>query len=166
MRAPLVLCLGNEVHCDDAFGPTVADRLSARAKHIGGVEIISAATAGFALLDLLCDRPRVLIVDAIVTGHARPGTLHLFDAGELAPSNTLTGSHQISLPTALALGRALGAKMPEKVTVLAVEALDVNTLSEQMTPPIIEAIEPALRQIERWIESVSSAVPVTDRNSA
>ena len=115
------------------------------------VDVVFAPVAGFRLLDLLTGREKVLIVDTIQTGRAAPGTLHSFPAGAFTPTNTLTISHQISLPTALELGRRLGVDMPQVVDVVAVEAGDLETLSEELSPPVRRAIGGALSLIRKWI---------------
>jgi len=148
----LVLCLGNEVLRDDGFGCVVARRLSEEPELSNEVEVIFAARAGFALLDLLANREHVLIVDTIRTGKAPPGTLHYFPAGKMAPANHLINSHQMSLPTAMEFGKKLGASMPLQIDVLAVEAEDVETLSEELSPPVADAVNAALAQIHRWIQ--------------
>lgn len=152
MKPLLVLCLGNDILTDDAFGSVVAKRLS-RNGFGASVEVIFAATAGFGLLDLLKDRSAVLIVDAIITGKAEPGTVHFFPAGVLTPSYNLINSHQINLPTALELGKQLGMAMPSDIQVVAVEAQDVETIGEQMTQPVENAVEPALAAVKSWIDS-------------
>lgn len=150
MRPFLVLCLGNEVLTDDAFGPLVASRLENR--ELGeDVEMLFAPVAGFRLIELLSSRQSVLIVDAIRTGNTSPGTLHSFPAGTLTPSNSLINSHQINLPTALELGRQFGETMPTDIQVLACEADDIETLSETPTEAVGAAIEPAIKLIERWL---------------
>jgi hydrogenase maturation protease len=152
LKPLLVLCLGNDILTDDAFGSVVAKRLS-RNDFGASVEVIFAASAGFGLLDLLKDREAILIVDAIITGKADPGTVHFFPAGILTPSYNLINSHQINLPTALELGKQLGMAMPSDIQVIAVEAQDVETIGEQMTPPVEEAVETVLIAVNGWINS-------------
>lgn len=151
MKSLLVLCLGNEVLSDDAFGPVVAERL--RQEHFDDTqtEVVYASIAGFALLDLLQGREAVLIVDAIKTDIAEPGTLHHFTAGIFTPSYGLTTSHQMSLPTALELGRRLGYDMPQDIQVLACEAGDIETLGEELTAPVALSVEPATEYIRQWV---------------
>ena len=153
MKDILVLCLGNEILSDDAFGPVVRERLLDRYDFGPSVEIIFAPLAGFALLDLLQGRRRVLIVDSIITDDARPGRLRYFEMGDFTPSRNLTISHQISLPTALELGRRLGYDLPSRIDVLAVEVDDVYTLSEQMTPAVAAAVDGAVLRAYEWILS-------------
>jgi hydrogenase maturation protease len=153
LKPILVLCLGNEVLSDDSFGPTLAQTLNDQA-HLGDqVEILYAPIAGFGLLDLLNEREKVLVVDSIVTGRARPGTLHFFPMGRLTPSRNLTTSHQMSLPTALELGKQMGYRMPDHIDVLAVEVSDVTTLGESMTGPVAAAVEPALASVGSWLSA-------------
>jgi hydrogenase maturation protease len=136
---------------DDAFGPAVARVLREEPELSHRADVLFAPVAGFHLLDFFQGREKILIVDTIVTGKAAPGTLHRFPAGSLTPSNHLTTSHQISLPTALELGKRLGLKMPEVVDVVAVEAQDLETLSEEMTPPVQAALDEALLCIRTWV---------------
>ncbi|HWR84126.1 MAG TPA: hydrogenase maturation protease [Candidatus Deferrimicrobium sp.] len=151
MNSVLVLCLGNDVLSDDAFGFRLSELLKTRADLSDRVEVIFAPLGGFQLLDLLKDRQRVLIVDTIITGNSPPGTLHYFPMGHLTPAHSLTGSHQINLPTALDLGRKLGVTMPNTIDVLAVEAQDVYTIGETLTPPVQAALEPAIVAVTDWI---------------
>jgi hydrogenase maturation protease len=147
----LVLCLGNEIISDDAFGPVVAQELQKDTETNRRADVIFAPVAGFSLLDLLKDRRKVLIVDTIVTGKNPSGKLLSFPAGVLTPSRHLTTSHQISLPTALELGRQMGYHMPDNVDILGVEAQDLETLSEELTPPVRAALPDALRFVRDWI---------------
>ena len=151
MKPPLILCLGNEIISDDGFGPEVARQLTLRCDLIEIVDVVYTPIAGFCLIDLLADRERVLIVDTIRTGKVPPGTLHNFPAGKLTPSNNLTISHQISLPIALELGRSFGARMPRVLDLIAVEACDLETIREELTPPVRAAVGKALDLIKVWI---------------
>jgi len=153
LKPILVLCLGNEVLSDDSFGPKIAEILNKHYDLGEKVEVIFAPLAGFNLLDLLKDRQSVLIVDTIVTGRAKPGTTHFFSMGQLTPSSNLTCSHQISLPTAIKLGAELGISMPEDIDVLAIEAHDIETLSENLTAPVKGAIDTAISLIMDWVKS-------------
>jgi len=147
----LILCLGNEIVSDDAFGPAIARVLRDEPELNRHADVLFAPVAGFHLLDLFSGRQRILIVDTIVTGTAPAGTMHRFPAGLLTPSRHLTTSHQISLPTALELGKRLGLSMPDVVDVVAVEAQDLETLSEELTQPVRDAMDGALAMIRDWV---------------
>ncbi len=150
----LVLCLGNEVISDDRLGYEIWNRLK-DGELPDDVEVLFESAAGFGLLDLLSGRRTVLIVDIIITNKANPGTIHYFPAGLLTPSHNLNSSHQISLPTAIELGKAMKIDMPNKVDVLAVEAEDVITLKEELTPVVAESIPEVIKRVQNWIKENS-----------
>ncbi len=154
MIAPvLVLCLGNEVLTDDRVGVVIADHLRQRWGNLDELEIAFAALAGFRLLELMRDRRRILIVDSICTCNGVPGEIHFFELGVLTPSKNLTTSHQISLPVAVELGKQLGMNICEQIDVLAIEAGDIETLSETLTPQVAAAVPAALKRIDDWIRT-------------
>ena len=165
MNPVLVLCLGNEVLSDDRFGYEIAERLT-QVPLSPGSDVQFTSIAGFGLIDLLKNRESVLVVDTILTGKHKPGTIHYFPVGNLIPSNGLIHSHQINLPTALEIGRRFGEVMPHNIQVLAVEAQDVTTLSEQLTPPVADAIEMALERIRQWSTAASARAPVLQDSGA
>ncbi len=161
MKSILILCLGNEIVSDDAFGPIVARHLSEGPALGEDVEVIFAPVAGFHLLDLLSGRKKVLIVDIMRSGSVPPGSLRSFPAGKLTPSLHLTTSHQISLPTALDLAQKLGLDMPAVLDVVAVEGQDMQTLSEDLTPVVAAAVDEALVYIRDWIVRQRNKGPAT-----
>jgi len=149
LKPDLVLCLGNEILADDALGYRVAGLLEQQRSVTGRVDVVFAARAGFALLDLMAGRKRVLIADSICLG-ADAGTVHVFPMRTDVPGRNLTCSHQLSLPAALALGIQLGYDLPEHIDIIAVEAEDVNTLGGDMTPAVRESVPEVLTLIESW----------------
>lgn len=149
MKPLLVLCLGNDILSDDAFGPKIEKLLNENWFDDSIVEVIYAPTAGFDLLDLIAGRKSVLIVDTIITETAAPGTIHFFLAGKMTPSYNLINSHQISLPTALEFGRQVGLLMTDDIQVLAVEAQDVETLDECLR----RRLRPRSGKCCRWLET-------------
>ncbi len=147
----LILCLGNEILSDDSFGFKVSNVLNNGDDLGEKIDAVFAPLAGFNLLDLLKDRSSVLIVDTIITSNAKPGTIHYYPMGHFTPSKHLTCSHQVNLPTALEFGRLLGMTIPQNIDVLAIEAQDVETLSEKMTENVSASLEPAIETIKNWI---------------
>ena len=160
MKPGLILCLGNEILADDALGYRIAELLEQQRSIAGRVDVVFAARAGFALLDLMAGRKRVLIVDSICLG-ADAGTIHVFPMRTNAPGRNLTCSHQLSLPAALALGVKLGYELPEHIDILAVEAQDVNTLGGDLTPAVRASMPEVLTLIGDW----SLGLPLADTDS-
>ena len=138
----LVLGLGNPLLSDDAAGLAVAkefERLLAE-RPIPGVEVVTSSRGGFELIDLLTGFERAVIVDALITDDPHPGRVHRLEPGQVAGSARLVGSHDIGLADALELAGELGIAMPATVTVLGVEAADLTTFAETLTPAVAEAV--------------------------
>src|ERR1035438_4978409 len=72
-----VLGLGNDILADDALGLLVARQVAARFGN--QVEVVSSSQTGFHVMDELLGVSRLLVVDCIRTGAARPGTGYAFN---------------------------------------------------------------------------------------
>lgn len=145
----LIVGLGNPILGDDAIGWRVAERVQARlASEPAGLqhlEVDCLALGGLSLMERLVGYQRAIIIDAITTRHSPPGAVSCFPLEALpdrAAGHT-TAAHDTSLQTALALGRSMGASLPETILIVAVEAEQVHDFSEQLSPEIAAAIPQA-----------------------
>ena len=94
-----------------------------------------------------CDR--AIVIDAISTGQQPAGSvtrLALDDLPDRAAGHT-TAAHDTSLQTALKVGRAMGARLPDHVTIVAVEVQTVYDFSEELTPPVAAAVPLAAQTV-------------------
>jgi hydrogenase maturation protease len=150
----LILCLGNDILCDDAIGMAVAEKLVNDETVTSKAEVIFAPLAGINLLEFIHERNRVLIIDSIITNNDRPGTVKFIQAGYLTPSNNLINSHQISLPTALKLGQELGYNLTENIDILTIEAGDITTISETMTKEVSDSVDKVIELSKAWLNDL------------
>ena len=66
----------------------------------------------------------------------------------VARGTHLGQGHEPSVPQALALAeRVLGARMPSRVWVVAIEAAELHTFSERLTPAVQAAVPAAVDQV-------------------
>jgi hydrogenase maturation protease len=149
----LIVGLGNPILGDDAIGWRVAEQVQAHLAlehaRAPGVEVDCLALGGLSLMERLIGYPRAIIIDAITTRQSPPGTVSCFPLEALpdrAAGHT-TAAHDTSLSTAIALGRSMGASLPEKITIVAVEADQVFDFSEQLSPEIAAAIPKAVQVV-------------------
>ena len=146
----LVIGVGSTIRGDDGVGVHAVRRLKLRDVS-RDVDIVELGTDGLALLDFVEGYDRLIVIDAIESG-ARPGLVQVLTGEEVARAAHLGVGHEADLPTTLALGRELaGRRMPEQVVVVAVEASDIHSFSEQLTPGVEAAIEEALAEVERLL---------------
>ena len=112
-----LLGLGNDILADDALGILVAHEIERLA--LPGLEVATSSESGLSLLDHIQEVDRLIVIDSIQTGRAEPGTIHVVREEDVAgpPGGS---PHFIGLFETLALGRALGLRVPAEVTIIAV----------------------------------------------
>lgn len=142
----LVVGLGNPILGDDGLGWRVADSVRALEPN---VEVDCLALGGLSLMERLVGYERVIIVDSIQTRDGRIGQVYRFalDALPDLSAGHTTAAHDTSLQTALRMGRAMGAQLPDEVQVVCVEAERVYDFSEELTPEVAAAIPEATQAV-------------------
>jgi len=147
----LILGLGNPILGDDSVGLRVAREVARQRASDETLTIAEEERGGLALLEQMAGFDRVLVVDAIQTG-APVGTLHCLGV-ESVPTQRTATAHGINLRMALALGRQCGLSLPadDEIVILGIEAADVLTFSEQLTPEVEQAIHQAVAAIDAWL---------------
>ena len=143
-----VICLGNLLRADDGVAIHLAERLR---KERPDIEVVELPAGTPEILDYIRGRDRVVIVDAIRTG-AKPGTIHRI-IPQVAESLGLASSHGINLFGLLRLGQQLYPdEMPERLVILAVEAEDTSSFSDELTERVRQAIPVLLEVIDEEFE--------------
>ena len=141
----LVVGLGNPILGDDGVGWRVAEavltRLASGAPALppAAVEVDCLSLGGLSLMERLIGYRQVILIDSITTHRHPPGALLCFpleSLPDLSGGHTMSSAHDSSLQTALEMGRRLGAALPERVEVVAIEAEFVYDFSEELSPPI------------------------------
>jgi hydrogenase maturation protease len=140
----LVLGLGNPLLRDDSVGLRVVEDLRESLPHLEDVDVDVDYWGGLRLMERMIGYDRAIIIDAICTG-SPPGTLHLLSTNDI-PTQRSSSAHDVNLPTALEMGRQAGAKLPSSTDILLVgiEAEDVLTFAENLTPDVEAAIPQAI----------------------
>ena len=142
-----ILGLGNPLLGDDGVGWRVAEEC---ARRLDGarVHVDCHAGGGLSVMEKLVGYDRAILIDAMSLGRAPLGHVSVFRLEDLPDScgGHLSSSHETNLPTALELGRQLGAHLPSEIWIVAVESPYVYDLCESLTPAVSEAIPFAVEQ--------------------
>jgi hydrogenase maturation protease len=156
----LVLALGNSILTDDAVAFAVVEELRRR---IDGADVTltQASVGGLGLLDLVVGYERVIILDAIQTGLYEPGHIHRLTPEEFRGSLRAASTHDVSLPTALELGHRLHQDVPQEVVIIAIEAADVETFGEHLTPAVAAAVPDAVEMVLQELQADQRPAPRT-----
>ena len=155
-----LLGLGNEILADDAFGILAAREVARRFQ--GQIDVVQSSSAGYDLMDHLLGARRLLVVDTIVTGRARPGAISVFTADRVQPAAPGGSPHFLGLFEVLAVGKRLGLPVPEEMVVIAVEASDCTTVGGGMHPDVQSAIPEVVELVGRILAN-GSLDPVAGR---
>jgi len=156
----LVLCLGNDILRDDGVAWAIADALDEAASKSPTpnpqppATVKRSALSGFYLLDELTGWDRVLVVDAVRTGQHPPGTVLSFPFEALG-TEAGPSPHAVGLPTVIRLGRQTGVPLPSWIHIVAIEADDMESFVEGLTP----AVEAAVPRAVDVIRSVLAHAP-------
>lgn len=146
-----ILCLGNELLADDGAGLAVAALL--RSRELGdGVQIAESAAGGLRSLDDIVGVQTLIVVDAVLTGKAPPGTVRVL-AGEELMAEQGAHPHALSLGAAVALARRLGLDAPSRILAVAIEAADTTTLGAPICPAVQAGVEEAARRCEELVRN-------------
>jgi hydrogenase maturation protease len=157
----IIIGLGNPLLGDDGAGWRIVDRLrdlivdsktgpsGLNGEQGSPIEIDYLSNGGLALMERLVGYDRAILVDALNSGHCPQGTvvtLRLEDLPDRA-SGHLGSAHDTSLQTAMQMGRTMGVPLPGQVTIIAVETQNVYEFSEELTPAVAGAVEPAVQAV-------------------
>jgi hydrogenase maturation protease len=147
LQRAVVVGLGNPLLSDDGVG-VYAARLLADRLAGAPVTIEESSCGGMRFLDLLAGFERAIIVDAIQWQRGPVGTVYRLSPDEAVPTVRAVSFHDISLGTALALGRRLGIPLPTEIVFLAVEVGDTLSVSERCSPEVEAALPVVVRLVE------------------
>jgi len=151
----VVIGIGNPILSDDGIGWRVAEQveavLRARGDALAGqrVHVRRMCLGGLALAEALVGYEHAVLIDAILTGSARPGTVYRFGIADLPATLNTASSHDMTLAGALATLRRLGAPLPPDngIRVIAIEAEDVWTFGEACTPRVARSVARAVQAV-------------------
>ena len=149
----LIIGLGNTILRDDGVGIRAVRVISERVGTREDVDVVELSVGGMRLMEEMAGYDRVLLIDAMMTGKNAPGSVSRLDIDDLAMSLHTSSTHDTSLACALEGGRKLGIKLPSELVIWGIEAGDVNTFGEDVTPEVGAAIphvvEEVLEELQR-----------------
>ena len=146
----LILGLGNPILGDDGVGWKVAEAVQTRLGTLSAsAEVDFASLGGLSLMERMLGYERVILVDSMETGSAPAGAIRCMALSELADPTAghSASAHDTSLMTALEAAKAMGAEIPSRVDVVAIEAKATYDFSEELSPAVAAAVPVATQQV-------------------
>ena len=149
-RPVLVLGIGNILLGDEGIGVRVIEAMQAMDLP-ADVELVDGGTAGADLLDVLSDRRKVIVIDAMDADCA-PGTVVRLTVDDLLPDSSGGISlHEVGLLATLTMARHLGSA-PDEVILLGVKPKKLELgleLSEELAALVPKIIQLVLAELNR-----------------
>ena len=167
MTKTLVIGLGNPILGDDGVGWKVAESVKERLStdlrfrlpvrpigmksihYLSPVEVDCLSLGGLSLMERLLGYERAIIVDSMETGQSPVGSVRTFPLALLPDpmAGHSSSAHDTSLVTALKTAESIGADIPKRVDVVAVETQNVYDFSEELSPPVAAAVPEAVQAV-------------------
>jgi hydrogenase maturation protease len=143
----LIIGLGNPLLKDDSVGLRVVQMLKEYSVDHPDIVITEDYWGGLRLMEQMIGFDQAIIVDAICTG-APPGKIHFLSPDDI-PTQRSSSAHDVNLPTALEFGRQAGADLPcsDNIHLIGIEAADVQTFDESLSPNVEAALPKAVDSI-------------------
>lgn len=110
-----------------------------------GIELYDGGTAGADLLDVICDREKIIVIDAL-DGDAEPGAVSRLTLDDLAPNEaTAISLHEIGLLDTFVMAKHLRAA-PKEVVIFGVKPKEVCT-GDQLSEEIAAAVPTIIQRV-------------------
>jgi hydrogenase maturation protease len=145
----LVLALGNDLLGDDAVALRAARELQRR--DLRGIDVIESGEAGFALLELITDYERVLVIDAMYTRRHPVGTIIHFSDHDFDETAS-PSPHYAALPDLRRMADAMDIPYPREIEIIAMEVADPYSIKEELTQPVQAALPAYVHEIIRSLK--------------
>ena len=129
----MILGIGNILFSDEGFGIRVIERLTDLYEFSENISVVDGGVLGMNLLGIISEADHLIVVDAVRNGD-KPGTLVRLEGDEIpARIRAKNSLHQVDFLEALTMCQVFD-KVPQTV-ILGVEPQDIETLSDELTPP-------------------------------
>jgi hydrogenase maturation protease len=162
----LILGLGNPILGDDSIGWKVVEQVKILSNHGkdthnydknwsgNHLEYDCYSLGGISLMEHLIGYDRIWIIDAIHTGKHPIGTIihqKLEDFQDI-PCGHLTSPHDMTLQTAIDLGRSVGADLPKEIYIIGIEADLHYVFTEDLSEPLRKAFPEVVNKVMHMIQ--------------
>jgi hydrogenase maturation protease len=149
----LVLGVGNTLLSDEGVGVHVIEAMK-KMNPLPDTELIDGGTALVELLDILANREKVIVIDA-VKYDGKPGSIYRFTPEEVSVlKQSQVSVHQIGVLEALKMAELAGWK-PRQVIILGIEPKTVDWGLE-LSPEVARAIPIVIKLV---IEELGKVKP-------
>jgi hydrogenase maturation protease len=142
----LIVGLGNPILGDDGVGWKVAEKICQQLPGNDSVRVDCLSLGGISLMEHLIGYDRAILIDAFASDDDL-GSIHMMKLDDMPSYSAfhIASAHDTSLQNAIEMGRSLGALLPEEIMVVGIATQRIYDFSEELSPPVAEAVPQAAR---------------------
>ena len=145
----LILGIGNILMADDGVGIRAIERLRGIPLP-AGIEVVDGGTSGADLVDILAERRKVIVIDAIDVG-AKPGTVIRYAGDSWSEhARQAISLHEVGLGQAMSMVKLIGVA-PQEMVVFGIQIQCLEP-SLELSRPVEEAIGLVVQQVLAELE--------------
>lgn len=162
----MLLGLGNPILGDDGIGCRVAELVKKILGPAKGLQVVSASVSPVRLVDQICEYSRLIIVDSVTTGEARPGELLEIDFARKGPAPASV--HHFSVDRIPEIAEALSLPCPDIIRIYGIEIIPPREYGDSLSPSL-ELLLPSLAEkliqleLKEFISRDSGILPRGER---
>jgi hydrogenase maturation protease len=112
-----------------------------------GVEVRQFSGSPMGLLAEAAGCARLVLVDAVCTGHSPVGSVHLFTEEELTGAAGDFFPHGMNVPAVLDLGRRLAVELPSWIRLIGIEVGTIREFAETPEPRLAARLDEISGQV-------------------
>ena len=152
-----VIGIGNSILSDDSVGIKAVKVLESiyKAKHKDSSEVtefIEVSTGGINLMEYMAGFRKAVIIDAIVTGRHKAGTVFKFIYPDIPFTRNTVSTHDVDLPMAIETANYLDISLPSEIIIFAVEAKDTVNFGENLTEEVESALKSVVAEVKLMLD--------------
>lgn len=141
--------LGNPILGDDGAGIYTLHMLEALLPTDSDIDCIELSVGGITLMEQMVGFDQVIIIDSLWTPVEQTGQVLVFTIDDMPETLNTRSTHDADLPTALRIGRELGARLPDNdhIRIVAITANQVLDFRDTPTQAVAAAIPRAAAMV-------------------
>lgn len=146
----LVIGLGNPILQDDGIGIYAARVVRDVLPPDYPIDVVELAVGGLGLMETMIGYESVVLIDSVWSPEEETlGQVLQFTAADLHLTMNSASAHDVDLMTALAVGRQLGASLPqdENIHIVGVRARQVLDFGDRPTPVVMAALPTVVNRV-------------------
>ena len=144
----LLIGLGNPILGDDGVGWKVVGQVQNQLAPDAGVVVEYLSLGGISLMEHMIGYQRVILVDAFISD-GTIGSVFAYKLDEIPNYSAfhVSSAHDMTLQSAIELGKWMGAVLPDEIMVVGIATLRIVDFGEELSPTIADAIPRATKVV-------------------